>query len=112
LRGTASGVLNTGAQLGTALGVAGLLVLSVTIDRPWPGTALAWAVAAIIAGLAALALVAGDVAGRTPQASEMSGGNWRGRLVRIGPGTRRRTEPSRCAQDKVATELRQPTVSS
>jgi MFS family permease len=65
LRGTASGVLNTGAQLGTALGVAGLLVLAVTIDRPWPGTALAWAVAAIIAGLAALALVAGDVGGRT-----------------------------------------------
>jgi MFS family permease len=73
LRGTASGVLNTGAQLGTALGVAGLLVLAVTIDRPWPGTALAWAVAAVLAGLAALTLVVRDVGGRTPQTTGLSG---------------------------------------
>ncbi|HEY7274230.1 MAG TPA: MFS transporter [Actinoplanes sp.] len=72
LRGTASGVLNMGAQLGTALGVAGLLVLAVTIDRPWPGTALAWAVAAILAGLAALTLVVRDAGGRTSHSTELS----------------------------------------
>jgi MFS family permease len=64
LQGTASGVLNTGAQLGTALGVAGLLVLAVTIDRPWPGTALAWTVAAALAALAALTLVVRDLSTR------------------------------------------------
>jgi MFS family permease len=72
LRGTASGVLNTGAQLGTALGVAGLLVLAVTVDRPWPGTALAWAVAAALAGVAALILVVRGVGGRRPQTSGTS----------------------------------------
>jgi hypothetical protein len=55
--GTASGVLNTGAQLGTALGVAALVVLATAIHRPWPGTALAWTVAAGLAGLTALTLV-------------------------------------------------------
>jgi MFS family permease len=57
LSGTASGVLNTGAQLGTALGVAALVVLATAIHRPWPGTALAWTVAAGLAGLTALTLV-------------------------------------------------------
>jgi MFS family permease len=57
LSGTASGVLNTGAQLGTALGVAALVVLATTIERPWPGTAVAWTVAAGLAGVTALALV-------------------------------------------------------
>jgi MFS family permease len=57
LGGTASGVLNTGAQLGTAIGVAALLVVASGIDRPWPGTAVAWAVAAALAGLTALPLV-------------------------------------------------------
>ena len=64
LQGTASGVLNTGAQLGTALGVAGLLVLAVMLDRPWPGTALAWTVAAALAALAALTLVVRDLSSR------------------------------------------------
>jgi Na+/melibiose symporter-like transporter len=73
LRGTASGVLNTGAQLGTALGVAGLLVLAVTVDHPWPGTALAWAVAAGLAGLAALTLIVRDAGPRTSHSAEMSG---------------------------------------
>jgi MFS family permease len=73
LRGTASGVLNAGAQLGTALGVASLLVLAVTVNRPWPGTALAWAVAASFAGLAALTLAVRDLGGRTPQTSGPSG---------------------------------------
>jgi MFS family permease len=72
LRGTASGVLNTGAQLGTALGVAGLLVLAVTIHRPWPGTALAWTVAAALAGLAALTLVVRDPGARTPRTAGAS----------------------------------------
>jgi MFS family permease len=60
LSGTASGVLNTGAQLGTAIGVAALLVLAASVDRPWPGTALAWGVAAAIAGISALSLSVAD----------------------------------------------------
>lgn len=73
LRGTASGVLNMGAQLGTALGVAGLVVLAVTINRPWPGTALAWAVAATLAGVAALTLVVRNTGGATSHSIETSG---------------------------------------
>jgi MFS family permease len=61
LSGTASGLINTGAQLGTAIGVAALLVLAARADRPWPGTAIAWGVAAMIAGMSALTL---SVAGR------------------------------------------------
>jgi MFS family permease len=57
LGGTASGVLNTGAQLGTALGVAALLVVAAGIDEPWPGTAVAWTVAAVLAGVTALPLL-------------------------------------------------------
>jgi MFS family permease len=73
LHGTASGVLNTGAQLGTALGVAGLVVLAVMLDRPWPGTALAWTVAAALAALAALVLVVRDHGSRTRRTAAMTG---------------------------------------
>jgi MFS family permease len=64
LGGTASGVLNTGAQLGTAIGVAALLMVAAGVDRPWPGTAVAWAVAAVFAGLTAAALLTRDSARR------------------------------------------------
>ena len=57
LSGTASGVLNTGAQLGTAIGVAALLLVAAGVERPWPGTAVAWAVAAGLAGLTVPALL-------------------------------------------------------
>lgn len=57
LHGTATGVLNTGAQLGTAIGVAALVVLAATVHQPWPGTAIAWGVAAGIAAFAALPLL-------------------------------------------------------
>jgi MFS family permease len=72
LKGSAAGLLNTGAQLGTALGVAGLLVLAAGVARPWPGTAVSWAVAAIAAALTAALLLARPVrhpsaAGDTPQ---------------------------------------------
>jgi MFS family permease len=55
LSGTASGVLNTGAQLGTAVGVAALLLLAATIGGS--GTAVAWAVAAGLAGVTGVILV-------------------------------------------------------
>ena len=58
LSGTASGVLNTGAQLGTALGVAALLLVAASVDPAWPGTAVAWTVAAAVAAGAAVMLVA------------------------------------------------------
>jgi MFS family permease len=68
LSGIASGVLNTGAQLGTAIGVAALLLLAASINRPWPGTAVAWAVAAGLAGLTALVLLTRGSASRdTPR---------------------------------------------
>jgi hypothetical protein len=57
LGGIASGLLNTGAQLGTAVGVAVLLVLAASVNQPWPGTAQAWIVAAAIAGATALSLL-------------------------------------------------------
>ncbi len=70
LGGTASGVLNTGAQLGTALGVAALLLLAAGFAEAGTGTVVAWAVAAGLAGLTALILltragrtVAGDKSG-------------------------------------------------
>jgi len=69
LGGTASGILNTGAQLGTALGVAALLLLAAGVDEPWPGTAVAWAVAAGLAGLTALVvLVRGGSGAERPEA--------------------------------------------
>ncbi|WP_433730217.1 MFS transporter [Actinoplanes sp. CA-051413] len=55
LSGTASGVLNTGAQLGTAVGVAALLLLAATTGGS--GTAVAWAVAAGLAGVTGLILL-------------------------------------------------------
>jgi MFS family permease len=56
LSGTASGVLNTGAQLGTAIGVAALLLLAAAIAGS--GAAVAWAAAAALAGLTAMSLLA------------------------------------------------------
>jgi MFS family permease len=60
LTGAATGLLNTGAQLGTAIGVAALLVLANSINLPWPGTAMAWIVAAVLAGCTALLLATRD----------------------------------------------------
>jgi hypothetical protein len=62
LGGTASGVLNTGAQLGTALGVAALLVLAES-----SGTALAWTAAAALAAATALSCL-GSAAAREVRA--------------------------------------------
>jgi MFS family permease len=51
-RGTASGIINTAAQLGTAVGIAVLLLVAeVTSGAPEPGTpipAIAWGFAAVI----------------------------------------------------------------
>ncbi|MGW4946563.1 MFS transporter [Actinoplanes sp. NPDC004185] len=55
LSGTATGVLNTGAQLGTAVGVAALLLLAATVGGS--GTAVAWAVAAGLAAVTGVILV-------------------------------------------------------
>ena len=61
LRGTASGIINTNtaAQLGTATGIAAMLLIeAVTTGPPEPGTApptIAWAAAAAIAAAGALA---------------------------------------------------------
>jgi len=57
LSGTASGVLNTGAQLGTAIGVAALLLLASTFAEPGTGTVVAWAAIAGLAGLTTFALL-------------------------------------------------------
>lgn len=57
LKGAAAGVLNTAAQLGTALGVsAGVLVAGVTqhADLPLHGTSLSWTLAALLAAGGAL----------------------------------------------------------
>jgi MFS family permease len=65
LRGTASGIINTAAQLGTALGIAALLLIAdATTGAPGPGTGapvIAWAAAAAIAAAGALAFT------RSPQ---------------------------------------------
>jgi MFS family permease len=59
LRGTASGIINTAAQLGTAAGIAALLLIAdATTGAPGPGTGapiIAWAAAAAIAAAGALA---------------------------------------------------------
>ena len=59
LRGTASGIINTAAQLGTAVGIAALLLIAdATTGAPGPGTGapvIAWAAAAAIAAAGALA---------------------------------------------------------
>jgi MFS family permease len=73
LAGSATGLLNTGAQLGTALGVASLLVLAASVQRPWPGTALAWGVAAAIAGITAVALFAATGRGGGPSMRKSAG---------------------------------------
>jgi MFS family permease len=53
VRGTASGIINTAAQLGTAVGIAALLLLAaLTTGIPQPGSpvpAIAWGTAALIA---------------------------------------------------------------
>jgi MFS family permease len=58
-RGTASGIINTAAQLGTAAGVAAvLLIAAATTGLPGPGTgapSIGWAAAAAIATAGALA---------------------------------------------------------
>jgi MFS family permease len=58
VRGTASGIINTAAQLGTAIGIAVvLLIAAATTGVPGPGTAppaVAWAVAAATAAAGAL----------------------------------------------------------
>ena len=65
LRGTASGIINTAAQLGTAVGIAALLLIAdATTGPPGPGTGapiIAWAAAAAIAAAGALAFT------RSPQ---------------------------------------------
>lgn len=59
LRGTASGIINTAAQLGTAIGIAAiLLIAAATTGLPGPGTGapvIAWAAAAATAIAGALA---------------------------------------------------------
>jgi MFS family permease len=56
-RGSASGIINTAAQLGTAVGIATLLlVAAATTGTPAPGTPpprIAWAVAALAAAVGA-----------------------------------------------------------
>jgi len=58
LQGTASGVLNTAAQIGTALGVSLLLLVAAASEQtglPLTGQSLAWACAATVALTAAAA---------------------------------------------------------
>ncbi|HEU4667287.1 MAG TPA: MFS transporter [Arthrobacter sp.] len=55
LTGTSSGVLNTGAQLGTAVGVSALVMVANSIRLgPFPGTAVAWTLASALALLTAV----------------------------------------------------------
>jgi hypothetical protein len=61
LSGSATGLLNTSAQLGTALGVAGLLVVAAGGGNS-EGTAVAWIVAAAIAGVTAVVIRGGRAA--------------------------------------------------
>ncbi len=70
LTSSATGLLNTGGQLGTALGVAALVTLASIVDSAGgPGTAVAWAVAAAIAAVSAVALtVRRRVVDRVPAA--------------------------------------------
>jgi MFS family permease len=56
LTGSATGLLNTAAQLGTALGVAALVTIA-SIASPPTGTAIGWTVAAAAAGLAGLIML-------------------------------------------------------
>ena len=78
-RGGASGIINTAAQLGTALGTAVLLLIaSVTSGLPGPGHPppdLAWGVGAAVAAAGALrfAMVRSGPAVRTPHAPSRAG---------------------------------------
>jgi MFS family permease len=58
-RGTASGIINTAAQLGTALGIAALLlVAALSTGIPGPGSpvpAIAWGIAALVSLTGAIA---------------------------------------------------------
>jgi MFS family permease len=76
-RGTASGIINTAAQLGTALGIATLLlVAALTTGIPEPGSpvpAIAWGTAALISCTGAVIFglkSAGDVAVFRPTAGD------------------------------------------
>jgi MFS family permease len=70
IRGTASGIINTAAQLGTAIGIAiVLLIAAATTGVPGPGTAqptAAWAVAAATAAAGALAFARSPCPGSIP----------------------------------------------
>lgn len=60
LQGTAAGVLNTAAQLGTALGVAAVLLIATATDGaplPLSGTPLGWLAAALAAAAVAAVLL-------------------------------------------------------
>jgi len=69
-RGTASGIINTAAQLGTATGIAViLLITAVTTGAPAPGTGppiIGWATAAAIATAGALAFARSHSQARQP----------------------------------------------
>jgi MFS family permease len=56
LTGSATGLLNTAAQLGTALGVAALVTIA-SIASPPTGTAIAWSAGAATAALASLSML-------------------------------------------------------
>jgi MFS family permease len=76
-RGTASGIINTAAQLGTALGIAALLlVAALSTGIPEPGSpvpAVAWGLAAAISGTGAILFglqSAGNAAALRPAAGD------------------------------------------
>jgi MFS family permease len=62
LLGSATGVINTGAQLGTAIGTAALVVLAVSIGGG-SGRVVAWVVAALLAAVTAALLARRTAAG-------------------------------------------------
>jgi predicted MFS family arabinose efflux permease len=62
LTGSATGLLNTAAQLGTALGVAALVTIG-SIASPPTGTAIAWTAGAATAGLAGLIMLTARTGG-------------------------------------------------
>lgn len=81
-RGGASGIINTTAQLGTAIGVAVLLLIAtVTSGMPAAGTSppyMAWAVAAAAAaaGAAWFAMAARNQSGPLPRSRDMHEMTW------------------------------------
>jgi predicted MFS family arabinose efflux permease len=79
MRGTASGVLNTAAQVGTAIGIAlVLLIASLTNQAPGPGSdppALAWALTALVSVIGAAAYA---VAGRNYDSNRLARRSIRG----------------------------------